>query len=103
MAANLGLSLFREACLPSPTDALAVIAEDKRARYGIVRIPVARLAALNLTVAPSPIDAVPGHVVIPEMNSTAYLDKANKAFFTATQLQLAQIASDNIAHQPAAE
>jgi hypothetical protein len=57
-----GLSMFREACLTAPSDALAVIAEDKRARNGIVRIPVVRLTELGLTVRPSPIDAVPGQV-----------------------------------------
>jgi hypothetical protein len=95
-----GLSMFREACLTAPSDALAVIAEDKRARNGIVRIPVVRLTELGLTVRPSPIDAVPGHVVIAELNSVAFGDKSNKEFFTRTQLRLAEIASENIVHQP---
>jgi hypothetical protein len=95
-----GLSMFREACLASPTDALAVIPEEKRSRYGIVRIPVARLAKLGLTVRPSRIETVPGHVVIPELNSVDYADKSKKSIFKATQLRLAEIASENIVHQP---
>jgi hypothetical protein len=95
-----GLSLFREACVANPADVLAVIAEDKRARYGIVRVPVAALGGLGLTVSASPIDTVAGHVVIPELNSTAFQNPASKAFFVATQLALATIASGNIALRP---
>lgn len=95
-----GLSLFREACVANPTDVLVVIGEDKRARYGIVRLPVTALGGLGLTVSASPIDTVAGHVVIPELNSTAFQDKANTPFFVATQLALAKIASENIVHQP---
>ncbi|MEO2088251.1 MAG: hypothetical protein ABGY75_01975 [Gemmataceae bacterium] len=95
-----GLSLFRESCLADPTDALEVIAEDKRLRYGIVRIPVSALAELVLTVIQKPRSDVPGHVVIPEMNSVALLNKANKSFFVDTQLRLAGIASENIVRHP---
>jgi hypothetical protein len=95
-----GLSLFREACVTNPTDVLAVIAEDKRAKYGIVRIPVAALGGLGLTVSTSRNDTVAGHVVIPELNSTAFQDKANTPFFVRTQLALAVIASANIVHTP---
>ncbi len=95
-----GLSLFREACVTDPADVLAVVAEDKRARYGIVRVPVSALDGLKLTVAASPIGTVPGHVVIPELNSIAFQDKAKKAFFVSTQLALAQLASGNIVRTP---
>ena len=79
---------------------LAVIAEDKRARYGIVRVPVAALSGLGLTVVTSPSDTVAGHVVIPELNSTAFQDKANTPFFVRTQLALATIASEHIILSP---
>ena len=95
-----GLSLFREACVANPAEVLAVIAEDKRARYGIVRVPVAALGGLGLTVSASPIDTVAGHVVIPEVNSTTFQDKANTPFFVRTQLALATIASENIVRTP---
>jgi hypothetical protein len=95
-----GLSLFREACVPNPTDVLVVIAEDKRAKYGIVRIPVSALGGLGLTVDRKPRSDVPGHVVIPELNITAYQNPANKAFFVSTQLALAVIASANVVHTP---
>jgi hypothetical protein len=61
---------------------------------------VARLAELGLTVIPKPIETLPGHVVIPELNSVASADKSNREFFTRTQLRLAEIASENIVHQP---
>lgn len=95
-----GLSFFREACVANPADTLVVVNADKRARYGIVRIPVASLAKLSLSVQMSRIEMVPGHVVIPELNSTAFSDKANKPFFTTTQLRLAEIASENIVCYP---
>jgi len=95
-----GLSLFREACVASPTDVLAVIAEDKRSRNGIVRVPVAALASLGLSVITRQIPEVPGHVVIPELNITAYQNPGNKPFFVTTQLALAVIASANIVRQP---
>jgi hypothetical protein len=95
-----GVSLFRYACLNDPTDVLCVIGESKRSRYGIVRIRVNILAGLTLTVRASHIDEVPGHVVIPELNITAYNDNANKAFFTSTMLRLAEEASANILRRP---
>lgn len=95
-----GLSLFRESCLADPADALEVIAEDKRPRYGIVRIPASALAELVLTVIPQPRSDVPGHVVIPEMNSTDFQNKGKKSFFVVTQLRLAEIASENIVRYP---
>jgi hypothetical protein len=95
-----GISLFRQSCVSDPTDALRVIPEGKRSGYWLVRIPVTVLAELKLTVRPSQIDEVPGHVVIPELNIAAYNDKSNKAFFTATQLRLAEVASEHIVRRP---
>ncbi len=66
-----------------------------------MRIPATLLAQLNLTVRPSRIEEVSGHVVISELNITAYKDKANKVFFTTTQLRLAEVASENILRHPA--
>src|SRR4051812_42616149 len=64
-----GISVFRSACLAAPTDALAVLAPDKRSLYAIAAVPVAELTALGLTVQPARIDTVPGHAVIPELNA----------------------------------
>lgn len=93
-----GISLFRRACLADPADALAGISEEKRARYAIVLIPLTLLAELGLTVRPDPIPAAPGHVVVPELNISAY--RANKAHFTPIKLRLAEAASANIVQRP---
>src|SRR5690349_20735626 len=89
-----GLSLFRVACLKDPTDALLAVAEDKRPRYGLVQIPISLLTDLGLSVRPAPIDAVPGHVVVPEVNISDYT--ADKARFTPIKSRLADAASANI-------
>jgi hypothetical protein len=93
-----GISLFRRACLTDPADALLAIAEDKRPRYAVVAIPVALLTALGLSVRPAPIPAVPGHVLVPEVNITDYA--ADKARFTPIKLRLAEAASANILRRP---
>jgi hypothetical protein len=96
-----GISLFRKDCLNDPADALlAIPAEEKRPRYGIVQIPVSLLAELSLSVRPDPIGAVPGHVVVPELNIVDYT--ADKARFTPIKLRLAEVASENILRRPAA-
>ncbi|WP_439622860.1 hypothetical protein [Gemmata sp.] len=97
-ADTTGLSLIREACLVAPEQALDVIAPDKRAMKGLVRIPMTLLLELRLTARPEPIEPVAGHVVIPELNSTNYA--ANKASFTPTKLRLAEVASENIVLRP---
>jgi len=95
-----GISLYREDCLTSREDILATVAEDKRRDFGIVRVPVALLQALNLTVEFRQDSRIPGHVVIPELNATAYA--AGKATFTPTLLRLAEVASEdaNIVRHP---
>ncbi len=93
-----GLSLFRVACLNDPADALLAVAEDKRPRYGIVQIPVSLLTDLGLSVRPAPIEGVPGHVVVPEINIADYT--ADKSRFTPIKLRLAEVASENIIRRP---
>jgi hypothetical protein len=93
-----GISFFRRDCLNAPTDALTVIAEEKRSRYAIVLVPVSLFTSLGLTVRPDRIDSVPGHVVVPEINITDY--SADKARFTPIKLRLAEVASENMVHRP---
>lgn len=93
-----GISLFRRDCLNDPTDALLAIPEDKRSQYGIVQIPVILLADLKLSVKPSPIETVRGHVVVPEMSASAY--SANKTQLKPVMLRLAEVASENIMRRP---
>lgn len=93
-----GLSFFRRACLNDPSDALLAIAAEKRPSYALVQIPVNLLTALGLSARPAPIAAVPGHVVVPEINVTDYL--ANKARFASIKLRLADVATENILRRP---
>lgn len=90
-----GISLYREACVATATDILATIPEEKRAEYAIVRVPVALLEGLGLTVRPVPDDRVLGHVVIPELNAADY--DADKTKFTPAKLALATAASGDAA------
>jgi len=95
-----GISLFRQDCLNDPEDALGVIAPDKRPATGIVLVPVGLLGTLNLTAVAKPIPQVPGHVVIPELNSTDYATRPSD--FTHIKLALAEAASHNIVRRPLA-
>jgi hypothetical protein len=94
------ISLFRLACLADATAALGAIAEEKRDRYALVLVPLSALTEQGLSVRPDPISEVPGHVVVPELNSTDY--RANKARFTPMKLRLAEVASANIVCRPGA-
>ena len=96
-----GISLYRQACLESAEDILATVAENRRHEYGIVRIPVSLLKTLKLSVKISQ-DCIVGHVVIPELNATAYQE--NKDNFTSIKEQLATVASEetNILRRPTA-
>jgi hypothetical protein len=93
-----GISFFREDCLSNPEEALLVIAEEKRPRYGMVRVSVSQLRELNYTVQSKPIQTIPGHVVIPELNYTEY--SRNRSLFVLPLLTLAKTASDNIIRKP---
>ncbi|MBI3821687.1 MAG: hypothetical protein HY289_03295 [Planctomycetes bacterium] len=93
-----GISLYRLDCLRDPTDALIPIAEAKRPRYAIVKIPASLLKSLGLTAQPNPRQDVPGHIVIPELNIIDY--KRDKARFTPIKLRLAEAASENIVRRP---
>jgi len=95
---NDGISLYRRACLNEPTDALVPIAVEKRLKYAIVQLPVRLLTELGLSVRPDPRDDVPGHVVIPELNSPDY--KAEKSRFTPIKRRLAEAASQHIIRWP---
>ena len=93
-----GISLFREACLQAPTDVLEVVQEAKRGENGIVRISVALIKSKGLSVQASPIETIPGHVVIPELNSLDF--KANKSKYNAARFALAEEASQHIVKRP---
>jgi hypothetical protein len=95
-----GISLYRAACLSDPSEVLATVAPERRHEYEIVRVRVSALESLGLSVQSMPDERIKGHVVIPELNATAY--SAEKARFTPIKLQLATEASkaENIVRQP---
>lgn len=93
-----GISVFRAACVAAPEDVLAVIAAEKRDRYGIVLLRVADLAALELSVHPAPIPTVPGHAVLPELNIV--LAKTDRDRCLGIQADLARLAHDRIVRAP---
>jgi hypothetical protein len=95
-----GISVFRQDCLHSPSDTLAVIAEDKRNRYYIARVAVRELLVMGLTVRPDPISTAPGHAVLPELNINAF--NSDRLRWKEVLKQLAELASRNIVHRPAA-
>lgn len=95
-----GISLFRQSCLNDPADILADVAEDKRGSVAIVRVSVAFLKSVGLSVLPRPRPGIPGHVVLPELNADDY--KTNKSKFTPVLKELADEASkdENIVRRP---
>lgn len=93
-----GISLYRQACLRSLEDLLQTIDPEKRDNVGIVRLQVSDLWNLQLTVKPAPVAAVPGHVVIPELNAAAY--RASKARYAGLKQRLAELASRQIVRRP---
>jgi hypothetical protein len=95
-----GISLYRLACINDPADILSQVAEDKRGSIAIVRVSVAFLKSLGLTVLSRPRPGIPGHVVLPELNADDY--KANKGKFTPILKELADEASkdENIVRRP---
>lgn len=94
-----GISVFRAACLNDPTDALAVMAPEKRDRYVVTLLSVADLMAMGLSVQPAKVDAVPGHAVIPELSITAY--QTDSAKCQTVQGLLAGLASQRVVRVPA--
>ncbi len=92
-----GISLFRLACLPEPSDVLVNIAADKRPANGIAGLTVADLTTLGFTVGRKDHEpevgqsAILGHVVVPELTWALYA--ANPSAFTPRLLALAMLAS----------
>jgi hypothetical protein len=89
-----GLSVFRESCFPNPAAAPLILANvlPGHGNYHIVRLSVAALQQLGLTVMPDPQqDPPPGHALIPELGYIQYEKNRPKA--KEVQLELAKLAS----------
>lgn len=91
---DTGLSVFRLACLGGARDALVVMAPEKRDQYALALLPVADLLALGLSVEPAKIDTVPGHAVIPELNSALATSDAKRC--ADIQKALVALAAKNL-------
>ncbi len=94
-----GISLYREACLSEPARVLSIISPDKRQYSGLVRLRVKWLVENGLTVVREDDNAIPGHVVIPELNAKEFQE--NRARLLPIIKKLADMASQNIALWPA--
>lgn len=94
-----GISLYRESCVAAPSDILVNVAADKLADQGIVRLSVRFLRSLGLTITPSP-DAIPGHVVIPQLNDAAYISAKANALALMAKLASEASKEENIVRRP---
>jgi hypothetical protein len=93
-----GLSVFRAAFV-QPAGTLANIDASKQNDYYVARLAVEDLHRLGLSVEPDPHPAgPPGHAVIPELSYQAY--QADKRRVKQVQVELANLASAAIVHQP---
>ncbi len=100
-----GISLFRLACLRDENDILEMISdEQKRKAIGFVRVQVAELSNLGLTVRRTPIEAIRGHVSIPEMDVDAMSDPDKRSQINERMDKLAKLTSqdDRILRDPKA-
>jgi len=95
-----GISVFRLSCLTSAEQALDVIATEKQPGYGITLIPVAELLRIGMSVIPTPIPAVPGHAVIPELNADRC--RVDKLWCDGIRKRLAVLASARMIRIPIA-
>ncbi len=93
-----GISVFRESCLSDPNEILNVIAEAKREKYAIVRLPVYELLAMGLSVRSSKIESLAGHAVVPELNIVALHSDMKQT--QKLQNALAEIAKNNVIQKP---
>jgi len=95
-----GISFYRAACVSDSNEVLATVAADKRPKYAIVKIPVALVRTLGLSLVAKQDSRIQGHVVIPEINAIDYA--RDKARFTAIKNAFAIEASrtENIVKRP---
>jgi hypothetical protein len=70
-----GISFYRQSCIQDIEEVLAKTDETKRAKYGIVRLPLSLLVSNRLAVVRDDDHEHPivlGHVVLPKISSTRY-------------------------------
>jgi hypothetical protein len=91
-----GLSLFRLDFISAK--ALARRSQNKKGVY-VARLKVADILKQGFTVEPKINPAVPGHVIIPELNHADY--KKQKAKLQDQVFMLAKLAGQHIVVRPA--
>jgi len=80
-----GISVYRASCLSHVADVLAEIPPDKLAAIGLVRVLVAHIQSLGLSLTPKKTN-VPGHCVIPELDAKCQKEQRTRADQFAHQL-----------------
>lgn len=90
-----GISLFRASCLSSPT-----VIRGNPNENGIVQIPVVAIRRMGLTVVSSPTEAVPGHVVIQEINAAGWVSSKDRLRMIVEELALIASEPGNIVLRP---
>jgi hypothetical protein len=95
---STGISVFRERFVTTE-QIMAGIDPAKRQGIILVRLPVSEIVNLGLTVVPDP--DLPGHSLIPKLNSADYT--ARKIHWKEIQYRLAVIASEELSRRRATE
>jgi len=91
-----GISVFRELFISAQDLAMK---SPKEGDYYVVRLAVADLATLSLSVEPDPqVDGLPGHSLVPELKYGAKGDAKNRE--RELRLELARLASQNVVFHP---
>jgi hypothetical protein len=90
-----GLSFYRESELSASK--LASLANKPADNYVVVKLKVADLLALGLSVQPLQEEGDhPGHVVIPELTAAVSKDPSKRVWMTEINHKLAELASINV-------
>jgi hypothetical protein len=98
-----GISFYRADCLNHPADILAMITDpEKRPANGIVKVSVAEVKEMGLTVTSTPQADIRGHVSILELSAANYLDECFRAKCKIWMHKLAELTSpeDRIVVKP---
>ena len=89
-----GISVFRLACVTDPSEILSVFAEEKRPKYGLVKILVSDLNRLGLSVISDLRSPIPGHALIPELTIQSH--NSDKTKWRMAEQNLADLAIQNV-------
>ena len=96
-----GLSVFRASTI-TPEE-LVGRARSASAQYYVVRLQINRLKDLGFELVEDPQDGLPGHMLIPEINTNEYegKDSSIKQRMKARMKILADLADEDVVYGPA--